>query len=82
MYFGLPDPGPENVFFEDARRWVESTAKGDDLGREASLYDIVVHDCFSGGGVPEHLYTVEFFQDLKKIMSPDAVLVLVRRYFL
>jgi hypothetical protein len=38
------------------------------------LYDIVVHDCFSGGGVPKHIFTVEFWEDLKMIMNPEGVL--------
>ncbi|KAH8830424.1 spermidine synthase [Flagelloscypha sp. PMI_526] len=70
-YFGLPDPGPGKVFLEDARTWVNAR----DTNR-AELFDFVVHDCFSGGGVPEHIFTVEFFHELKKIMVDDGILVL------
>jgi hypothetical protein len=33
-----------------------------------------VHDCFSGGGVPEHIFTIEFWEELKSIMTSDGVL--------
>ena len=74
-WFGLPDPGPGKVFIEDARAWAANQAvhKGD-------LYDVVIHDCFSGGGVPEHIFTVEFWNDLKAVMAPDAVFVVVSPY--
>ncbi|KAH7930722.1 S-adenosyl-L-methionine-dependent methyltransferase [Leucogyrophana mollusca] len=74
-YFGLPDLGQDKVFLEDARRWVgrkRASIESDD-SQEIAKYDIVVHDCFSGGGVPEHLFTVEFWNDLKTIMSPEGV---------
>ncbi|EIW61205.1 uncharacterized protein TRAVEDRAFT_56579 [Trametes versicolor FP-101664 SS1] len=86
-FFGVPDPGPDKLFIQDARGWVhnrsatltESTTAtapvtdGDLASPE--LYDIVVHDCFSGGGVPSHLYTFEFWKDLKNIVRPDGVVV-------
>ncbi|KII94950.1 hypothetical protein PLICRDRAFT_197034 [Plicaturopsis crispa FD-325 SS-3] len=71
-FFGLPELDPGRVYLEDARQWVSN--KRAELGGGAdSLYDIVVHDCFSGGGVPEHLFTVEFFEDLKSIVHPNGV---------
>ncbi|KAI4526581.1 hypothetical protein K523DRAFT_413119 [Schizophyllum commune Tattone D] len=81
-YFGLPDPGKDHVFLEDARGWVErraaqttpQTAFDDNTSNE--LFDFVVHDCFSGGGVPQHLYTVEFLQQVKTIMTPGGKFVL------
>lgn len=79
-YFGLPDParlGGE-VHLEDARGWVHKAADNIRVGEaKQELYDIVIHDCFSGGGVPEHLYTVQFWDDLKTVMHPDGVLVVV-----
>lgn len=47
-------------------------------GKQVTPYDIVVHDCFSGGGVPEHLFTLEFWEDLKAVIHPDGVVVVVR----
>ncbi|KAF9450143.1 spermidine synthase [Macrolepiota fuliginosa MF-IS2] len=74
-WFGLPDPGPGNVFLEDARGWVERRSQKVQAGVEKNLYDIVVHDCFSGGGVPEHIFTTEFWDSLEKTMEKEGVLV-------
>jgi len=76
-YFGLSDPGPEKVFLEDARGWVSKRRAEVEQGKTSTLYDIVVHDCFSGGGVPEHIFTLQFWNDLKTIMLPDGILVVV-----
>ncbi|KAI5119168.1 hypothetical protein M0805_008651 [Coniferiporia weirii] len=65
-YFGVPEPAA--AYIEDARGWVARRAA---LNNET--YDIVVHDCFSGGGVPAHLFTSEFWEDLKKIVSPEGI---------
>ncbi|KAJ7597289.1 spermidine synthase [Mycena floridula] len=72
-YFGLPDPAllGGQVHLEDARGWVHAAASNS----TTETYDIVVHDCFSGGGVPQHLYTVEFWEDLRKIMNPEGIVV-------
>lgn len=80
QYFGLPDPGPGRVFLEDARGWVikkraEIVASSGEVKQE--LYDIVVHDCFSGGGLPKHIFTLEFWEDLKLVMNPEGVLAVV-----
>ncbi|RDB19898.1 hypothetical protein Hypma_012759 [Hypsizygus marmoreus] len=74
-YFGLPDPGPGKVFLEDARSWVANQRASIQAGNKEVLYDFVVHDCFSGGGVPEHIFTMEFWDDLKAVIQPDGVVV-------
>lgn len=79
-FFGLPDPGEGHVFLEDARSWTAKKRASLESGNEETLYDIVVHDCFSGGGVPEHIYTVEFWEDLKAITHPEGVLVVVSSF--
>lgn len=83
QYFGLPDPGADKVFLEDARGWVAQRANSTTTEGETSpeLFDIVVHDCFSGGGVPQHIFTVEFWQDLKVILNPEGVVAVVRVFF-
>ncbi|KAF8351198.1 spermidine synthase [Amanita rubescens] len=68
-YFGVPDPGPGRVFLEDARDWVSRREK------TGALFDFVVHDCFSGGGVPEHIYTLEFWNDLNTLVEPEGTVV-------
>lgn len=79
VWFGLPDPGRDNVFLEDAREFVEKRYQKVQVGIEKHLYDIVVHDCFSGGGVPEHIFTSEFWGMLKVIMDAEGVLVVVSK---
>lgn len=74
-FFGLPDPA--NLFLEDARKWTAQRRAKIDAGHNEILFDIVVHDCFSGGGVPEHIYTLEFWSDLKAVMQSDGLLVVV-----
>ncbi|EIN10543.1 hypothetical protein PUNSTDRAFT_65035 [Punctularia strigosozonata HHB-11173 SS5] len=78
-YFGLVDPGSGNVFLEDARSWVSRTKSKSELedalgAPRGESFDIIVHDCFSGGGVPAHIFTIEFWEDLKAIMNPEGVL--------
>lgn len=79
-YFGLAYPGDNHVFLEDARNWVykRRTAMQSDEEENLATFDIVIHDCFSGGGLPEHLFSVEFWNDLKSIMKPDGVVAVVR----
>ncbi|KIY69737.1 hypothetical protein CYLTODRAFT_420421 [Cylindrobasidium torrendii FP15055 ss-10] len=73
-WFGLPDPGADRVFLEDARMWAAKRREMVESG-ESKRYDIAVHDCFSGGSIPEHVFTVEMWEDMKAILSSDGVLV-------
>ncbi|KAI0268186.1 hypothetical protein BC834DRAFT_952433 [Gloeopeniophorella convolvens] len=75
QYFGLPDLGDDKVFLDDARTVISEKRRTalHDGGPTADTYDYVVHDCFSGGGVPAHLFTTQFWEDLKVIMNPDGV---------
>jgi spermidine synthase len=78
QYFGLSDPGINNVFLQDARGWVrDRRAMVEAEDPSVIKYDVVVHDCFSGGGVPEHLFSIEFWNDLKTILSPEGVVAVV-----
>lgn len=72
-YFGLKTP--HAVHITDARGWVRTEAA---LPTPTQRYDIVVHDCFSGGSVPAHIFTREFWEDLKKLVAPDGVVAVVR----
>lgn len=77
-WFGLPKPAPERVFLLDGRRVVRRKLhERTNQLTEEPLYDYVIHDCFSGGGVPAHLYTTEFWGELKGIMKPDGVVAVV-----
>jgi spermidine synthase len=79
QYFGLPDLDSDRVFLEDARVVVaEKRRSTEQHGHSnAEKYDYVVHDCFSGGGVPAHLFTLQFWEDLKAIMNPEGVVAVV-----
>ncbi|PIL37308.1 hypothetical protein GSI_01001 [Ganoderma sinense ZZ0214-1] len=76
-FFGLP--APDHVFLQDARGWVHNrseTVQADPPSSSQTTFqpfDIVVHDCFSGGGIPAHLYTQQFWQELKNIVRLDAI---------
>ena len=78
-YFALSEPS--SVFLEDARKWVHE--RGSEEGALHTTmtpelkFDYVVHDCFSGGGVPEHLFSTEFWKDLRGVMDPDGVVAVV-----
>jgi spermidine synthase len=94
-YFGLPsldsvDDGDHHIFLEDARAWIRKRRllvkdtpddAATERGAKASLlFDVVIHDCFTGGGVPEHLFTVEFWNDLKAILTPHGVVAVVSSF--
>lgn len=79
QYFGLPELDSGRVHLEDARVVVADKRRSAlQYGiSDADKYDYVVHDCFSGGGVPAHLFTLEFWEDLKTIMKPEGVVAVV-----
>ena len=74
-FFAMPDPGPGRVFLQDARRWVDEQKT---IMRDDDLFDIVIHDCFSGGGVPQHIFTLEFWDGLKSLVHANGVIAVVR----
>jgi spermidine synthase len=39
-------------------------------------YDLVIHDCFTGGSEPSHLLTVETLQQIKGLLSPEGIMAL------
>jgi spermidine synthase len=63
-YFGY-NPGKETkIYIEDARTFVT---------RCDSDYDVVLVDLFAGDGIPEHLLTKEFFDDVRRCLSNTGV---------
>ena len=38
-------------------------------------YDMILLDAFEADYIPEHMLTKEFFEEVRSIMAPDAVLV-------
>jgi spermidine synthase len=72
------------IYLEDARQWVHKIAQ--DLARGTLLkigdrsferYDYIIHDVFSGGTVPAHLFTIEFWSELKDLLRNNGVLAVV-----
>ena len=76
-YFGLREPGEGRVFLQDARKFTWNRKRKLESGEDLPKFDVVIHDVFSGGGVPGHLFTSEFWNDLKDIMAEDGVVVVV-----
>lgn len=62
-YFGLTKN--VNVIIDDARHAIKTAKK---------KYDIVILDISAGENQPNNLYTIEGFNDIKKMMKPDAAL--------
>ncbi|KAF9560311.1 hypothetical protein EC968_006246 [Mortierella alpina] len=61
-------PAPNNLYIQDGRQFIKSAPEG--------KYDYVIHDVFTGGGVPPSLFSLEALQDIQRIMKPDGVLAL------
>ena len=76
-YFGLPDPGDGKIFLQDARGFIRRRKQKLEAGEDLPKFDVVIHDVFSGGGVPGHLFTSEFWNDLKGVVKVDGVVAVV-----
>lgn len=76
-YFGLPDLGEGRIFLQDARGFTWHRKQKLESGEDLPKFDVVIHDVFSGGGVPGHLFALEFWTDLKESMKEDGVAVVV-----
>lgn len=64
-YFGLPEL---RVFHEDGRSFIEQADE---------TWDIIVHDVFSGGSVPQSLFTIEMWDAVRQVLSENGVLAVV-----
>ncbi|KZT12729.1 uncharacterized protein LAESUDRAFT_719024 [Laetiporus sulphureus 93-53] len=79
-FFALPKP--DRLVIKDAATWIrQQTGELNDTREaggvehgEKEQYDIVVHDVFSGGSLPSHLFTMEFWNSTKAILKADGVL--------
>ena len=69
-YFGLPQVKGQ-VAFADGRRFIE------DAARHGEKWDFVVHDVFTGGKVPERLFTREMWKATKEVLKENGVLAVV-----
>lgn len=65
-------PKTNEVFLEDAEMWANNYK----TGVNNKKYGIIIHDFFTGGGVPAKLFSVEFWKNLQSnILTDDGVLV-------
>jgi len=68
-FFYFSDTDNMTTTVRDARVFVKRA------GLQGKKYDYIVLDAFTGDYIPEHLLTQEFLEEVKQIMTPDAVLV-------
>ena len=47
-----------------------------EIRRLTGPYDLIIHDCFTGGTEPAHLLTVETLEQLKKVMTKEGILAI------
>ena len=64
-YFGFKPTGQAIV--GDARY---------EIGHLKGPYDLIIHDCFTGGSEPAHLLTVETLKQLRGLLSSNGILAL------
>jgi spermidine synthase len=65
-YFDL-DPGAFHLFIEDGRYF---------LNRSTDKYDAVIVDAFLGDSSPSHLMSREAFQAIRRVLTPEGILVM------
>lgn len=73
-FFRLPDDPRLEVIVQDGRLFVADAARRVAAGL-AEPYDLVVVDAYFADAIPYHLTTREFFASLRRILSPDGVVV-------
>lgn len=64
-YFNY-DPNSSNLFIDDARHYIRNTNE---------KYDIVIIDLVLGEVQPAHVFSLEGFEDLKRIINEDAFVI-------
>jgi spermidine synthase len=72
QYFGLKPDGMD-VYIDDGRHFIRTTDQ---------KYDLVVIDVLNGEVQPHHMFTMESFEEMKRIMAPDGMLIINNQGFL
>ncbi|KAI0223886.1 hypothetical protein L0F63_001880, partial [Massospora cicadina] len=62
-------PAPDNVFIQDGYHFLNLVANH-------STYDFILHDVFTGGTVPNQLFSVEALLLCKRALKQDGILAL------
>jgi spermidine synthase len=75
-YFQLPSNHTPVV--EDAVSYTENLANSNTT---SSRFDYIVHDVFTGGAEPIELFTLEFLENLNKLLTAEGVIAIVRKAF-
>ncbi len=68
-YFFFEENENTTVYVDDGRPFIKRAS----IRRQT--YDYIILDAFSGDYIPEHMLTQEFLEEVKSIMTDDAVLV-------
>lgn len=68
-YFSLPSANWHNVVEKDGRIFIKREIL------KKHFYDVVVLDAFNGDYIPEHLMTLEFFKEVKSILSKNGIVL-------
>jgi predicted membrane-bound spermidine synthase len=63
----------EQFGFQPSGRMIVGDARYE-IRHLAGPYDLIIHDCFTGGSEPAHLLTVEALAQLRGLLSPDGIL--------
>jgi SAM-dependent methyltransferase len=71
-YFGF-EPHGINVYVDDGRHFIRTSDK---------KYDLVVIDVLNGEIQPHHMFTMESFAEIKRILEPDGILIINNQGFL
>ena len=64
-YFGLPKI---SAVYQDGRSFIQE---------QDGKWDFIVHDVFTGGSVPPHLFTSQMWNSCKQALMDDGVIVVV-----
>jgi spermidine synthase len=68
-YFGFEETDKIKVDVGDARVYIKRA------GLRGEKFDLVILDAFNGEYIPEHLMTVEFLEEVKKLLPDDGMVV-------
>ncbi|KAI4128865.1 MAG: hypothetical protein LQ338_002494 [Usnochroma carphineum] len=68
-YFNLPSN--HTPIIQDAVAFLDHNQHQND-----EKYDYIIHDVFTGGAEPLHLFTAKFLQGLREMLKPDGVIAI------
>ena len=73
-YFRMPTPDSvltiEPAYYAKKRTWRREV-------QEEDKFDVIIHNLFLGNVPPSESYTVEFWEDMRKLMRDNSVVAIV-----